>query len=392
MISRLNKKWFLPLLAVAILLMLYRSFFSHGKNPAHGYPQAPEVGVAEVIEKNVQQWNEFSGRLMPLDQVEIRPRVSGMIESIHFTNGAMVQKGDLLFIIDPRPYAAQVARAQGTLVSTQAQANLLQTELSRAELLIKDNVISKSEYDTRQNAYQVILAKLQSAQAALDAAKLNLDFTKVRSPITGRISRAEISCGNLVEAGSPAALLATVVSSHPIYADFEVDEQTFLQYAKIRTTGIKNIRSIPVQMSLFSEKSPPHIGYIESFDNRLNTTSGTIRVRAIFDNKDLALLPGLFVRIKLGDPLKTRSILISDKAIGTDQSKKFVLVVDQNNKINYREIILGPTVENLRVIKEGLTPGEKIVVNGLQRLRPGMNITPQYVAMGSTEIPTKELS
>lgn len=377
-------RWFSKeIIAIFVVVTIsygaYRFFAPGG---AHDMPHggAP-VSVAAVIERDVQQWNEFSGRLVAVNQVELRPRVSGTIEEIHFKSGALVKKGDLLFTLDQRPYLAEVNRAQGNLASAEAQVKLTASELARAEHLIKDKVISQSEFDSRKNAFNVNEAIFKSAKAALESAKINLDYTQIRSPITGRISRAEISKGNLIEAGINTPVLATVISNSPIYADFEVDENTFLRYAHITKSDTKQVNQIPVMMGLATENDTPHRGYIESFDNRLNSASGTIRVRAVFENAQGMLVPGLFARMKLGDAGNHHVLLVTDRAIGTDQNKKFVLVVGSDNKVAYREIKLGNVVEGLRVVREGLNPGEKIVVNGLQRARPGSEITPEIVSM-----------
>ncbi len=375
---------------IALFTVIGISYFAYTKLSTHGAPQgghfggAAPVSVAEVLVRNVQQWNEFSGRLVAVDQVEVRPRVSGPIESIHFKSGTQVNKGDLLFMIDPRPYAAEVARAQGALASAQAQVKLSNSEWDRAQKLIVDKVISQSEFDSRKNTFNVNVANLKSMQAALDSAKLNLGYTQIRAPISGKISRAEVTIGNLVGPTMPQPL-ASVVASSPIYADFEVDENTFLQYATAVRADPKRISQIPVMMGLASENDTPHKGYIDSFDNQLNSASGTIRVRAVFANQDGMLLPGLFARMKLGEANHHSAVLISDRAIGTDQNKKFVLVVGPDNKVNYREIKLGHEVDGLRVVREGLKPGDKIVVNGLQRARPGSEIIPELVPMETSD-------
>jgi multidrug efflux system membrane fusion protein len=369
---------------VGISYFAYNKFTSHGAPQGGHFGQAAPVSVAEVLVRNVQQWNEYSGRLVAVNQVEVRPRVSGPIEAIHFKSGTTVNKGDLLFTIDPRPYAAEVARAQGALASAAAQVKLSNSEWERAQKLIVDKVISQSEFDSRKNTYNVNVANLKSMQAALDSAKLNLDYTQIRAPISGKISRAEFTIGNLVAPTMPAPL-ATVVASSPIYADFEVDENTFLQYAKVVKADPKQVSQIPVMMGLASDNDTPHQGYIDSFDNQLNTASGTIRVRAVFANADGLLVPGLFARMKLGEANHHSAVLISDRAIGTDQNKKFVLVVGADNKVNYREIKLGHEVDGLRVVREGLKPGDKIVVNGLQRARPGSEIIPELVPMDTQD-------
>jgi len=377
-----KKNIFIGLAIILISYFVFSRFHKSGHGPDMAGGAAP-VSVSVVIERKVQQWNEFSGRLVAVDTVEIRPRVSGVIESVNFKNGAYVNKNDLLFTIDSRIYAADVARAEGVLASAQAQALLARSEQARSKRLFKEKAIPQREFDERNNAANVAEANLKSALASYESAKLNLEYTQVKSPITGKVSRAEITVGNLVEAGSNAPVLTSVVSSDPIYMDFEVDEDTFLQYANARLITDNKDNKIPVIMTLGGSSDIPHKGFVESFDNRLNTASGTIRARAVFSNADGMLLPGLFARIKLGNETEAPAILITDRAIGTDQNKKFVFVVENDNKISYREIKLGPVVDGLRVVREGLKPGEKIVVNGLQRTRPGMVVTPEVVAMDS---------
>lgn len=325
---------------------------------------AASVEVAEVVQKSVQQWRDFSGRLVAVDQVEVRPRVAGTIESVHFRNGEWVHKGDLLFIIDPRPYEAAFSAAE-------AKAAYAQAEYARALKLRQDGAIAQHDFDQRKS-------DAESASADLVTARINLDYTHIRSPIGGRVSRAEITEGNLVEAGGTAPLLTTVVSSDPIYADFEIDEDSFLRY--VAAAGDQ--KRIPVMMGLADEDGAPHEGRIESFDNRLNTASGTIRVRAVFENSKGTLVPGLFARIRLGNVEETNAILITDRAIGTDQSKKFVIVVGADNKAEHREIKLGGRADGLRIVTDGLKPGEKIITSGMQRvMMPGQEVKPEVVPM-----------
>ncbi len=386
----LNNKIIGVALVLGASFFLYR-YFTHGTPTQQGhFGGAMPVSVAQVIERDIQKWNEYAGRLVASDQVDIRPRIAGTIEGIHYKSGAIVNKGDLLFSIDARPFVAELARAQGALTSAAAQVELSQSEFARAEKLIHDKVISQSEFETRKNALNVNQALLKSAKAAVETAKINLDYTQIRSPIKGIISRPEITPGNLIEPG--VRVLASVVSHSPIYADFEIDEQAFLEYSKSNQFNAQNTNQIPVRMGLANEQGFPHQGYIESFDNRLNSASGTIRVRAVFKNEDKSLVPGLFARINLGEAAKAHALLITDKAIGTDQNKKFVLVVGADNKVNYREVKLGTLVQGLRVIQDGLKKGDKIVVNGLQRARPGSEVIPEVVPMENTAslAPTKE--
>jgi len=348
----------------------YTHFFAHG-GPSAGMPGmggAVPVGVAEVIERDVQQWREFSGRLVAVDSAMIRPRVSGTIDKIHFKEGQWVEKDQPLFTIDQKPYAA-------TLQSAQARATLAEAELTRAKSLIADKAIPQREYDQRKNDAEV-------ARADLTRARLDYDYTVVKAPIAGRVSRAEVTVGNLVDAGGNAPVLTSVVSNAPIYADFDVDEQTFVRFMQSVSTDPEQIQKIPVQLTL-SGSDKIYEGHVQSFDNQLNTTSGTIRVRTVYDNKDGALIPGLFARVRLADAVAVKSLLISDRAIGTDQSKKFVIVVAPDNKTERREVKLdGVASDGLRIVEEGLKPGEKIVVSGTQRIMmPGQPVTPELVSM-----------
>ena len=337
------------------------------------------VDIAEVAEAEIQLWNEFSGRLVAVDEAEIRPRVSGPIEAVNFKNGAQVAKGDLLFVIDPDPYKAEADRLQGLLASTQAQQALAETQFRRADELYKTKAISQSEHDQRLNDLNVAQAAVKSAEAALEAAKLNLEYTKITAPISGRAGRAEVTVGNMIQAGANAPMLTMIASINPIYADFDMDEATYLRYASGNATDRTHI---PVQLGLASEKGTPHTGHIESFDNRLDPASGTIRVRAVFDNPDGTLVPGLFARISIADAAKTKVKLINDRAIGTDQDKKFVLAVTPDNKTEYRQIKLGPSAQGLRVVEDGLQAGDKIIISGLlPTIRPGMPVAPRLVAM-----------
>lgn len=371
-----KKSIIITIVVIGLAYYGYGRFFGHGG----GYGQmggAMSVSVAEVIEREVRGWNEFSGKLVAVEQVEIRPRVSGTIESIHFADGAMVNKDDLLFVVDPRPYEA-------AFQSSNALWILADADLNRAKALLGSKSIPQRDYDQRRNATEI-------AKANYIKAKLDLEYTTIKSPISGRASRAEITVGNLVEAGSSSPLLTTIVSSTPIYADFEIDELTFLKYASAGVTDNKSAKTIPVKLAL---EGLEREGSVESFDNRVSNASGTVRVRAIFDNKDGALVPGLFARVKIASPKSTKSILITDRAIGTDQNKKFVLVVGEKNTAEHRDIKIGGVADGLRMVEEGLKPGEKIIVNGLQRvMMPNQPVTPEMGAMDGTPAaaPTEQM-
>jgi multidrug efflux system membrane fusion protein len=350
---------------------------------ASALPAAVPVSVAAALEKRITEFDEFSGRLEAIDKVEVRPRVAGYIESIHFTPGALVNKGDTLFVIDPKPYAAEVARAEAALAAAQARLALANSEADRAKRLLEDRAIAQREFEERANAQREAQAALQSAQAALELARLNLGYTRVTAPISGRVSRAEVTVGNLVAAGAGGPALTSIVSTSPIYATFEADEQTFLKYAAAAGArpGDRNARRIPIRMALANEDAFPRQGSIEFVDNRIDPQSGTIRVRAVFDNKDGLLTPGMFARLKVGGAGEKNAVLINDRAVGTDQNRKFVFVVGADNKVAYREVKLGPVVDGLRVVREGLAAGETIVVNGIQRVRPGAVVAPNPVRM-----------
>ena len=340
--------------------------------------QATPVDVAAVISRNIVDWQYFSGRMEAVDRVEIRPQVSGILTAVHFKDGAMVKKGDLLFTIDPRPYAAEAARAQAQVTAAEARAAYTAADLARGERLLAENAIAKRDYEEKQNAARDGAASLQAAQAALRVAKLNLDYTQIAAPIDGRMSRAEVTVGNLVTAnGGPA--LTSMVSANKIYAAFDVDEQTFLRYVNPARTAKGT--ALPVGLGLSNEDGYPLEGQIHSVDNRLDTASGTIRVRAIFDNPDGRLVPGLYARIRLGGGHEREALLINEKAIGTDQDKRFVLVVGADNKTEYREVHTGATQNGLVIVDRGLRTGERIVVNGLQRVRPGDAVSPNPTEM-----------
>jgi len=337
--------------------------------------QGVPVEVAEVVTRKITDWTHFSGRLEAVDRVEIRPQVTGVLTAVHFKDGALVKKGDVLFTIDQRPYAAAVSAAE-------ARADYTASDLARAERLLAENAISKRDLEEKKNAAQV-------AQAELRIAKLNLEYSQIKAPIAGRMSRAEITVGNLVTANSGAPL-TTIVSSNRIYAAFDVDEQTFLKYVNPARTDKGT--ALPVYHGLANESGYSYEGEINSVDNRLDPVAGTIRVRAVFDSKDGALIPGLYARIRLGGGTEREAVLIAEKALGTDQAKRFVLVVDQDNKTAYRAVKTGAAQDGLVIVESGLEPGERIVVNGLQRVRPGDPVAPQLVSMEGGAAATQQAS
>ncbi|MBP0598538.1 efflux RND transporter periplasmic adaptor subunit [Herbaspirillum sp. LeCh32-8] len=341
-------------------------------------PQAAPVDVAEVVSKQIIDWQGYSGRIEAVDRVEVRPLVGGTLTQVHFKDGALVKKGDVLFTIDPRPYAAEVARAEAQLAGAEARAGYTASDLARGQRLLGDNAIAKRDFEEKQNASREASANVAAAKAAVRAARLNLEYTQITAPVSGRISRAEVTVGNVVNPGSGNAPLTTLVSVAKVYASFDVDEQSFLKYVNpARAAGA----NVPVDLGLANEDGYSRKGKVGSIDNRLDTASGTIRVRAVFDNADGQLIPGLYARVRLGGGAPHEAVLIDEKAIGTDQDKRFVMVADKDNHANYRQVHVGASQGGLVVIESGLKSGERIVVNGLQRIRPGDAIAPTVVPM-----------
>lgn len=373
----------LPALAAAVLTLLLQGCSSEAQTQAAA--PLPQVSVAAALERNVQEWDEFTGRLEAVESVEIRPRVTGYIESVNFTEGSIVKKGDLLFVIDPRPYRADLSKAEAELARAVARAELSSTDVERSEKLLGVKAVSREEYDQRLNAQRESQANVDAARAAVTAAKLNLEFTRVTAPITGRVSRAVVTAGNLVTGGSTqATLLTTLVSIDPIYVTFEGDEQVYLKYTELARRGDRpssRDAANPVLMALANEDGFPHKGAMTFVDNQVDPRTGTIRARASFENKDGYLTPGLFARVKLIGHSSHKMVLVDDRAVGTDQSQKFVYVVDGDNKVSYRSVKVGRLTDGLRIVEEGLQPGENVIVNGLQRVHPGVVVAPEKVAM-----------
>ncbi|HWW99899.1 efflux RND transporter periplasmic adaptor subunit, partial [Collimonas sp.] len=324
---------------------------SRAAKPAAPPQAAASVSVAAVLEKTVTEWDDFSGRVEAIERVEIRPRVAGTIDAVHFQEGQLVKKGDLLFTIDPRPYQAELARAVATQAGAQAGLSLAKTELARTSRLIEEHAVAQRELDQRNNALLEADASLKAAEAAVLSARLNLQYTAITAPVSGRVSRAEITVGNLVGAGVSFPALTTVVSVSPVYVNFEVDEQTYIRYAANGAVGNSGVKNLPVSIGLASEEGYPHQGQIKAFDNRLDTASGTMRVRAVFDNANGTLTPGMYARVRTGGAAAETAVLIDDKAVGTDQDKKYVMVLGADNKVTYRTIKLGPIVDGLRIVR-----------------------------------------
>jgi RND family efflux transporter MFP subunit len=360
-----------------------------GAPPVASLPP-PEVSVSQPIERAVSDSLEFTGRIEAVESVDVRARVSGYVTKVAFDAGALVKEGDLLFEIDPREYQTAVTRAEGDIARLRAVLARAGAEVARTQKLRPSGAVSEREVDTATASKGGTEGELVTAQAQLEKAKLDLQFTRVTSPIAGRASRAEITAGNLVVVGADGGpILTTIVSLDPVWVYFDIDEPSLLRLraAEVRRIGRpltpENIASlqIPIQVGLANETGFPHTAQIDFIDNRVDPATGTIRVRAVLENKDGLFSPGFFVRVKLatGEPKPT--VLVTERAIGTDQGRKYVLVVNDKNVVEYRQVELGPLADGLRAITSGVAPGEWVIVNGIQRARPGITVTPQRVAM-----------
>ncbi|MFL5508426.1 MAG: efflux RND transporter periplasmic adaptor subunit [Gemmatimonadaceae bacterium] len=341
--------------------------------------QSPQVTVAPAIERVVTDWDEFTGHFDAVNSVEVRPRVGGFVQRIGFTEGATVHQGDVLFVIDQRPYEAEVSRAEAVLAEARTRNQLAGMEVERAKKLMSTQAISREELDARTSGQAEGEAQIRAAESAVKLARLNLEWTVVRAPISGRVGRAEITPGNLVQAGGPSpTLLTTIVSLDPIYVYFDTDEQAYLKYMGTQA-GTANGR--PVLVGLANEKGFPHEGRLNFVDNRVDGTSGTIRARALLSNPNRVFTPGLFARVRLLGSDRHTATLVQDQAIGTDQDRKFVLVLKPDTTVEYRPVSVGRLFDGLRAVESGLKPGERVVINGLMRVRPGMKVAATNAAM-----------
>lgn len=367
------------LAATALLTALLAACNSQAA-PGEGAPPPPEVSVATVLRKPVHQWDEFTGRVAAVETVELRPRVSGYVQRVAFKEGQEVRKGDLLFVIDPRPYRAALDRALAALERARSEARLAQAQDARAKQLIEAQAISREEFEARRAAAAQGDAGVRAAEAAVAAARLDLQFTEVRSPIDGRAGRALVTEGNLAQAD--ATLLTTLVSQDPVYVYFESDERTFLQYADLARKGERPRTRNPVRVGLAGEDGYPHAGTVDFVDNQVDPDTGTIRVRAVLRNPDRVLTPGLFARVQVRGKARAEAMLVDDKAVLTDQDRKYVYVLGPDNAAMRKDVVLGPVVDGLRVVESGLAPGDKVIVNGVQKVFfPGMPVAPKLVAM-----------
>jgi len=373
---RLRGLRLVPVLLAAALAVACSSEASQGD----GAPPAPEVSVAQVVARPVQQWDDFSGRLSAVETVELRPRVSGYVQRVAYEEGQVLGKGDLLFEIDPRPYRAALDQAQAGLERARSEAKLASAQNVRAQALVEARAISREEFETRNAATAQGNAAVRAAEAAVAAARLDLQFTQVRSPIDGRAGRAMVTAGNLAQAD--ATLLTTVVSHDPVHVYFEADEQTWLRYSRAARDGKRAGADSAVRVGLAGEDGYPHAGTVDFVDNRVDPATGTIRARAVLRNPDGLFTPGLFARVQLEGGARFDALLVDDKAVLTDQDRKYVYVLGEGDTAQRRDVVLGRVVGGLRVVQSGLEPGDKVIVNGLQKVfMPGMPVAPTQVAM-----------
>ena len=367
-------------LSAAVLLAIASLGCDSDAAPAAGGPPPAEVSVAPVLAKSVREWDEFTGRISAVESVELRPRVSGYIERVGFREGQDVERGDLLFVVDPRPYRAALAQAEAELERARSAARLAQAQGARAQSLIEAQVISREEFESRRAASAQGEAGVRGAEAAVATARLNLQFTEVRAPISGRVGRALVTEGNLAQAD--ATLLATLVSLDPVYVDFESDEQSFLRYGALAREGSRENGRNPVKVGLANEAGFPHAGQVDFVDNQVDPRTGTIRVRAVLPNPDRVFTPGLFARVQLEGNRASPALLVDDRAVLTDQDRKYVYVVGADNLAARRDVSLGRMAEGLRVVTAGLKPGDRVVVDGVQKIYfPGIPVKAASVPM-----------
>jgi RND family efflux transporter MFP subunit len=352
-----------------------------------GAPPAPPVTVAHPVYKQIVEWDEYAGQFTPVDAIDVRARVSGYLERIHFTDGQIVKQGDLLFTIEKRPFEIALDSARAQLAEAEAQLSLANRNLKRYEKMREGNIVGEADYDDRVEAVSAAKAAVAAAQAELEQAELDLGYTEIRAPVTGRISRHEVSAGNLITGGysGDVTLLTTIVSMDPIYFEFDVSEANYLAYQRAAERGVMaSMRDnrIDVWAKLPDEDNWPHKGVLGFLDNQVDETSGTIRARATFPNRDGTFTPGQFGHIRVPGSEPYKAILLPESAIVTDQSQKIALVVAEDGTVGVRILRIGPHYEDMRIIREGLTPEDRVVINGLVRARPGSKVTAQ---MGTIE-------
>jgi RND family efflux transporter MFP subunit len=392
----MNLFCFLPINGIKSAVLPVMAILLAACDQAPPPPQAamemppPQVTVANPLLLKVSDWDEFTGRIHAVESVEVRPRVSGYLQSVNFTEGSIVNKGDLLYVIDPRPYQAILEQARADVVRAKAALDLAENDLARAERLYQSRAISEEELDSRSNQKREALASLEAAKAAVTAAELNVEFTHIKAPITGRIGRTRITAGNLVTGGDfESTLLTTIVSLDPVYVYFTADEQAVLHYARLDMAGIrKSSRTArnSVKLRLADEEDYTHEGYMDFVDNQIDLATGTLRVRAVVNNPDYLLVPGMFADVRLQGQSQYEALLIPDAAISVDQTIRFVYVLGENNIVERRQITPGRLEGSLRIVRDGLSPADQVIINGIQRVRAGVQVTPETGTIEPPEI------
>ncbi|MDB6110956.1 MAG: mexE [Pedosphaera sp.] len=353
----------------------------------------PAVTASQPAQREVVEWDEYPGRLDAVAMVEVRARVSGYLQSVQFKDGAEVKKGDLLFVIDPRPYQAELDHAEANLKQAETRLALASNDLTRAERLLQSKAISAEEADSRSNAKREAEAMIQSARALVETAKLNFEYTHIIAPVDGRIGRKLMTEGNLVNGNQgQSTLLTTIVSVDPVYCYFDADEQSALKYQQMTREGKgDNMRDgqVVCELELANEKGFPHKGVLDFVDNRIDPATGTLRVRGVFPNPspDRLLQPGYFARVRVPGSGKYQTLLVPDLAVGTDQGQKFLYVINDQDMVEYKMVKLGPIIDGLRVVREGIQSNDWVMVNGLMSVRPGAKVTPKREALAGTPVP-----
>jgi RND family efflux transporter MFP subunit len=373
---------------LGLLLLTAGALSACGEKPQQQATAAPPaVTVAQPVKRTVTDWDEFTGRFEAVEEVQVRPRVGGYVTNVEFKDGDMVHAGDLLYLIDSRPFEAVAAQADGQLADARSKAELAKRDLDRGLALVQSSAVSEQLVDQRRQSLQAAHAAETVAEGALKAAQLNIEFTHVLAPITGRVGRHLISVGNLVQGSDTgtSTLLTTIVSTDPIYIYFDVDEPTYLRNNKLWFEGKRpssRDTANPVEVTLTGETKPSHDGHMDFLDNRLDVSTGTLRSRAVIGNHDLSILPGQFGRVRLIGSAPYSALLLPDSAIATDQSRKIVFVVKDDNTVEARAVVLGPLDDGLRVIREGLKPEDHVIVDGIQRARVGAKVNPHKAEIG----------
>ncbi|MGJ0490856.1 efflux RND transporter periplasmic adaptor subunit [Methylobacter sp.] len=378
------------LLTLVTLVAITGCSDQNGPESQNAQGQPPDVKIAQPLAQDVTEWDEYTGRIEAVSSVDVRARVSGYLEKVNFKAGEKVKKGDLLFLIDPKPFSAQLSYAEAELERARSKRELAKNDLERAERLFRAKAISEEEHDARSKGLREAAAAVQSAEANVYTARLNLDFTKIRAPIDGRIGRELITEGNLVSGGgADATRLTFIVSTDPVYVYVDADERSVLKYRRLAQQvggGDFGSGQTPAQLAVADEIDFPHQGTLDYISPREDTATGTVTLRGVFPNADDLLSPGFFARMRVRGSTPYPAILLPDRAIATDQAQRFVWVVNQENQVEYRKVVLGAHIGQSRVIKGGLKPEEWVVIEGLQKLRPGIKVNPERISLAEQQI------